>query len=155
MGTTGASAGPAACLRGLASPAGIFRLRPAPPACTIMRSRQGGRLSDRVFKAPSSIHGFGCFARIGFQPGDLIGTYAGPEVQQDGTYVLWVYDAEGEVLVARDGRNLLRWINHSPDPNAEFEAFELYARRQILPGEEITIDYRGPDPAADTPLASC
>ena len=76
-----------------------------------------------------------------------------PDAAEDGTYVLWVYDAEGQRLAGRDGRNLLRWLNHSPDPNAVFDAFELYARRAIAPGEEITIDYSGsadsaPDPAS-------
>ncbi len=100
-------------------------------------------LSERVHKAQSPIHGFGCFARLPFAAGDLIGTYQGTEVQEDGTHVLWVYDAEGQVLSARHGTNLLRWLNHSVDPNAEFDAFDLYARRAIAPGEEITIDYRG------------
>lgn len=115
-----------------------------------MPARRLQRLSDRVRKAPSLIHGFGCFARVEFQPGECIGVYAGPEVCEDGTYVLWVYDAEGQVLAARHGRNLLRWLNHSADPNAEFDAFELYARRHIAPGEEITIDYGGACPLAAT-----
>jgi len=100
-------------------------------------------LSERVRKAPSPIHGFGCFARVQFQIGDLIGTYQGSEVSEDGTYVLWVYDAEGAALSARHGRNLLRWLNHSEEPNAEFDAFDLYARRVIAAGDEITIDYGG------------
>jgi hypothetical protein len=98
---------------------------------------------DRVRKARSGIHGFGCFARVGFDTGDFIGTYEGPEVAEDGTYVLWIYDAAGGVLSARLGSNLLRWLNHSDDPNAEFDQFDLYASRAIAPGEEITIDYAG------------
>ncbi|MGE5155012.1 MAG: SET domain-containing protein [Bdellovibrio bacteriovorus] len=108
--------------------------------------RRRDDLGARVRKAPSPIHGFGCFARIAFQRGDRIGTYDGTEVVEDGTYVLWVYDAEGQVLSAREGRNLLRWLNHSPDPNAEFDLFELFARRPIAAGEEITIDYGGAAP---------
>ena len=104
-------------------------------------------LSDRVHKAWSPIHGCGCFARIPFVAGDLIGTFEGPEVQVDGPHVLWVYDAETDVLSARRGDNLLRWLNHSPDPNAEFDSFDLYARRPIAPGEEITIDYCGAEAA--------
>ena len=113
-----------------------------------IRARRLG-LGQRVRKAPSPIHGFGCFARIRFEAGDRIGSYEGREVQEDGTYVLWVYDAEGQALTARDGCNLLRWLNHSTDPNAEFDAFELYARGRIEPGDEITIDYAGTDPSAD------
>ena len=100
-------------------------------------------LSDRVRKARSPIHGCGCFARVPFATGDCIGTFTGIEVQEDGPHVLWVYDAEGGVLCACRGDNLLRWLNHSADPNAEFDSFELYARRPIACGEEITIDYYG------------
>lgn len=99
-------------------------------------------LAERVRKAPSPIHGFGCFAQVSFAAGDHIGTFEGPEVQEDGTHVLWVYDPENGA-VARRGANLLRWLNHSEDPNAELRAFELHARRPIAPGEEITIDYSG------------
>lgn len=103
------------------------------------------RLADRVCKAQSQLHGYGCFARVRLAAGDFIGTYEGDEVEVDGTYVLWVYDAVGGDVRARSGRNLLRWLNHSDDPNAVFDAFALYARRAILPGEEITIDYGSPE----------
>jgi SET domain-containing protein len=111
-------------------------------------------LSERVCKAESAIHGFGCFARVSFQAGDHIGMFEGPEVETDGTYVLWVYDHEGRVLSAREGINLLRWLNHSDNPNAQLERFRLFARCDIAPGEEITIDYGcppAPDPTAAEP----
>ena len=38
-------------------------------------------------------------------------------------------------------QNLLRYLNHSADPHAEFVGFELFAVRDIRPDEEITIDY--------------
>jgi SET domain-containing protein len=100
-------------------------------------------LRMRVYRAASSIHGQGCFAKIAFRSGDFIGTYEGTEVDRDGTYVLWAYDTEGNVLTAREGRNLLRWLNHSDDPNTEFDGFDLYARRAIAVDEEITFDYGG------------
>lgn len=101
------------------------------------------RLSDLVQKHVSPIHGFGCFAKVSFQTGDYIGTYEGREVTEDGTYVLWLYGVDDSALRAREGNNLLRWLNHCDDPNAEFDAFDLYARRPIWTGEEITIDYWG------------
>jgi len=100
------------------------------------------RLCDRVFKAPSPIHGNGCFASVRFAAGDYIGTYEGPPARRDGTYVLWVYE-EGTPPVGRSGRNLLRYLNHQEDGNARFEGFDLYARRDIAPGDEITFDYNG------------
>lgn len=99
-------------------------------------------LRDQVFKAPSPIHGTGCFARVSFKAGDFIGTYKGPPAKRDGTYVLWVF-AEGEEAVGRSGRNVLRYLNHREDGNAEFDGFDLYARCDIAPGEEITFDYNG------------
>ncbi|NCA69662.1 MAG: SET domain-containing protein-lysine N-methyltransferase [Sphingobacteriia bacterium] len=100
-------------------------------------------LGRRVYRAMSSIHGQGCFARVAFAPGDWIGTYEGREVSEDGTHVLWIYDSDGRILVGRDGCNLLRWLNHSDDPNAEFDGFDLYARRAIAIDDEITFDYHG------------
>lgn len=100
-------------------------------------------LRTRVYRAASPIDGQGCFAKIAFRGGDFIGTFEGPEVDRDGTYVLWTYDAEGNVLVGREGRNLLRWLNHSDDPNAELDGFDLYARRAIAVDEEITFNYDG------------
>ena len=114
-----------------------------------MAARADSPLRGRVYSAPSAIHGTGCFARIGFAPGDYIGTYEGRPARRDGTYVLWVLE-DGEEPVGRSGRNLLRWINHQIPGNARFEGFDLYARQPIAPGEEITFDYGGGD-GADCP----
>ena len=100
------------------------------------------RLRDRVYKAPTPIHGTGCFARRAFAAEERIGTYEGPLAKRDGTYVLWVYE-EGEAPIGRSGRNLLRYLNHQDDGNAEFDGFDLYATREIARGEEITFDYKG------------
>ncbi|MTW21799.1 SET domain-containing protein-lysine N-methyltransferase [Allochromatium palmeri] len=107
-----------------------------------MRRRSAAETLDRRVRVGlSSIHGQGCFARIGFEPGDYIGTFEGLEVEEDGPHVLWVYDPERDRLIGRRGTNVLRWLNHSDDPNAEFDGFELYARLTIAVGSEITIDY--------------
>jgi uncharacterized protein len=98
------------------------------------------RLRERVRRAASPIHGQGCFARVAFAAGAHIGSYAGPPARRNGTYVLWVSD-DGEHWHGRSGRNLLRWLNHSPAPNAAFDGFELYALAPIAAGEEITFDY--------------
>lgn len=98
-------------------------------------------LQTRVYAAPSPIHGTGCFARMTFTSGDFIGTYEGPKVEEDGTHVLWVYEADSDRVIARRGTNLLRWVNHSDEPNAEFDGFDLYAKVAIVVDEEITCDY--------------
>lgn len=105
-----------------------------------MADKEKSRLRGRVYKAPSQIHGTGCFARRDFAAGEHIGTYEGSEARRNGTYVLWVYE-EGREPVGRSGRNLLRYLNHHKDGNAQFDGFSLYAKRDIVRGEEITFDY--------------
>lgn len=87
----------------------------------------------------SAIHGKGLFAREPIAAGTYLGTYEGPEVQRNGSHVLWVY--EGDAVSGRSGRNKMRFVNHSQQANAEFDGFDLYATRAIAAGEEITIHY--------------
>ncbi|MEA5445108.1 SET domain-containing protein [Gammaproteobacteria bacterium AB-CW1] len=94
-----------------------------------------------VYCGPSPIHGKGLFARKQIAKGTHIGSYEGPETQKDGMHVLWVYDENDENPVGRNGKNVLRFCNHSSRPNAEFDGFELYAIRRIRKDEEITFHY--------------
>jgi SET domain-containing protein len=107
-----------------------------------MDNKAKSSLRDQVYKAPSPIHGTGCFAQRDFATGEYIGTYVGPGARRNGTYVLWVYE-EGQEPVGRRGRNLLRYLNHQKNGNAAFDGFDLYAKREISRGEEITFDYNG------------
>ncbi len=88
----------------------------------------------------SSIHGLGVFARTAFRPGDYIGTYWGTKATEVTPYTLHVQNEDGTLFLI-EGRNLLRYINHSESPNAEFDDIHLFARRNIKEGEEITFDY--------------
>lgn len=98
------------------------------------------QLDQLYYIKDSGIHGFGLFARSKFKQGDYMGEYDGPDVSENGSHVLWVEEGE-EVWLARDGKNLLRYLNHSSKPHAEFIGFELFAIRDINLDEEITIDY--------------
>lgn len=100
------------------------------------------RLGNIVYRAASTIHGNGLFAKVDIAKGEFIGTYSGPTAKRDGTYVLWVFE-EGQPPVGRSGRNLLRYLNHQNEGNAEFDGFDLYALRDIEAHEEITFDYGG------------
>ena len=100
------------------------------------------KLKKLVYSSESQIHGTGLFAKRKIKKGERIGTYEGPTAKRNSTYVLWVYEEEGEKPVGRKGKNLLRYLNHSAPGNAEFDGFELYAREKIKPGEEITFDYQ-------------
>lgn len=101
------------------------------------------KLSDLFYVAESAIHGKGLFAKCTIKKGDYMGTYKGPEcydLETGGPHVLWVESEEG-VWVGRDGRNILRYMNHHTRPCAEFEGFDLFALRNINKDSEITIHY--------------
>ena len=97
------------------------------------------------YVADSSIHGRGLFARRDIPKGTWIGHYEGRKTRDDGMHVLWVESGEGEndaeEWIGIDGRNELRFLNHSNDPSGEMDGLDLYARRDIPAGEEITIHY--------------
>ena len=88
----------------------------------------------------SPVHGKGVYALRRFRRGSYIGTFRGVETQEDGTHVLWVTDEQGR-QTGVEGRNELRFLNHDPEPNAEFIGLDLFALRNIQPGREIMIDY--------------
>lgn len=93
--------------------------------------------------ADSPIHGRGLFARRDIPKGTLIGHYDGRQTRDDGMHVLWVEAGEegSEDWIGIDGRNELRFLNHASDPSGEMDGLDLYARRDIHAGEEITIHY--------------
>ena len=91
------------------------------------------------YVAESAIHGLGVFAGRGFRRDEVIGTYEGVPTQDDGTYVLWLY--EDDQWRGIDGTGPLRFLNHACEPNADFDGCELYALRDIAPGDEITFHY--------------
>ena len=99
---------------------------------------------------PSSVEGLGIFARRAFAAGDRI---ARVNVVREITPEAPIRADLGERIehcAYPDGRVVLigfpeRHVNHSCDPNA-YELYErdgacLVARRDIMPGSEITIDY--------------
>jgi SET domain-containing protein len=101
------------------------------------------KLSDLFYVDESGIHGKGLFARVTLKKGSYLGTYKGPErtdIDNSGPHVLWV-ETEGGSWLGRDGRNWLRYLNHSTKPCAEFDGFDLFALKNIKPGMELTINY--------------
>jgi SET domain-containing protein len=99
------------------------------------------RSNSRIFVAPSPIHGQGLFAASHLEAGQLIGLYEGPRVEEDGEHVLWLESECGTGWTGYDGKNELRFMNHSNSPNAEMDGLHCYCLVDILPGTEITIDY--------------
>lgn len=88
----------------------------------------------------SGIHGKGVYAIEPIEAGDKIGTYHGERTEADDTYVLWITDLDGSEYGV-DGVGNLKFLNHSGGPNAEFDGDELYAMKDIHPGDEITFHY--------------
>jgi uncharacterized protein len=97
-------------------------------------------MNDKVEVKDSPIHGKGLFAKRRLRRNELVGIYEGVPTDTDDTYVLWFENEEGK-LVGIDGRNELRFSNHSRNANAILYGDELYALQTIEPGTEIKIDY--------------
>ncbi len=108
-----------------------------------MSKRAPRPIAESVLVAESPIHGRGCFARRNFRKGEWIGAYEGPATMDDDTYVLWVDEGENgkEDWRGVDGKNDLRYMNHSGKANTEFLGVDLYALRGIKAGEELTFHY--------------
>ena len=104
------------------------------------RERRDKKMHARIEVRGSSIHGKGVFARRHLREGDWIGRFEGDPTKRNGTYVLWLFDEDGSEVGIR-GRNELRFLNHGVPANAEFEDADLYATRDVQPGDEILIDY--------------
>ena len=97
-------------------------------------------MKPKVEVRDSPIHGKGVFATRRLRRDAFVGVYAGEPTDENDTYVLWIEDDDGKVF-GIDGRNELRFLNHSRNANAIFYGDELYALRNIAPGAEITFDY--------------
>lgn len=97
-------------------------------------------MNDKVEVKDSPIHGKGLFAKRKLRRDQLVGIYEGVRTEEDDTYVLWYEDEDGK-LVGVDGRNELRYANHSRTPNSVLYGDEMYALQDIVPGTEILIDY--------------
>jgi SET domain-containing protein len=106
---------------------------------------------DKPYTVRRSKAGLGLFATQPLKKGDFIIEYTGERISEEeanrrgGKYLFtlttdWTIDGKG-----RD--NIARYINHSCTPNAEAELDEdelrvrIFAKKKILPGEEIQYDY--------------
>lgn len=95
--------------------------------------------------------GKGLYAGEAIKKGAFIIEYTGKKVPNEIADYLgtrYIFDLENGFSI--DGSpmsNKARWVNHSCDPNAEYELDEeegrvrVLAKRAIKEGEEITVDY--------------
>jgi len=101
----------------------------------------------------SPLGGLGCFATVHFPKDSAIAEYAGERIT-DAEAVRRLTRTSGKHISQLDtdhyidgsvGGNETQYINHSCEPNADVLVIDrfmiVFALREILPGEEITVDY--------------
>ncbi len=104
-----------------------------------------------LFKQKSLIHGMGVFTESAIKNGETVMIWGGEVIPQDTYEDVWqnyrngtvVQISEKEYLAApiTDNESLDESLNHSCDPNTWLvDEVTLVARRDINPGEEITLD---------------
>lgn len=98
------------------------------------------KLQKYFFVDDSDIHGKGLFSKLRIKSGTYLGRYHGPKVKDNDMHVLWIEQDDGG-WQGINGENMLRYLNHCNKPNAEFDGQDLYAIRDIKPGDEVTFDY--------------
>ena len=101
----------------------------------------------------SPLDGFGCFATVRFPKNSPIAEYTGERItyreamrrmRGSGGKRISELDADCYIDGSVDG-NDTQYINHSCEPNADafiIDGFMIvFALEEIVPGEEITVDY--------------
>ena len=118
-------------------------------------------MSEELRVKKSNIYGKGCFALAHFPARKKIATYAGELIKgerkiearvrkQEAADIIKIIRLDDDTAVdGAVGGNATAFINHSCDPNAFMrivpgQKVAIFARRDIRPGEELTIDYRDP-----------
>ena len=118
-------------------------------------------MSGQLTVKKSNIYGKGCFALKHFPARKKIELYEGELIkgsrkiqarireQMESAVKIITLDADTAIDGAVGG-NATAYMNHSCDPNAFIRIVPglkvaVFARRDIRPGEELTIDYRDPD----------
>ncbi len=106
---------------------------------------------EKPYIIKRSIAGLGLIATKPLKRGDFIIEYKGELISTEeadrrgGKYLFVVSDTK--TIDGKSRENIARYINHSCAPNAEAELDEeelrvrIYAKKKILPGEEILYDY--------------
>lgn len=93
-------------------------------------------LRDRVIVQSSErLHGSGVIAEKDFFESEIIHYFEGEYIDEPSGFSLTF---DGKIVEPREP---LRNLNHSCNPNAEFSARWLFAKRALKKGDEITIDY--------------
>jgi len=96
----------------------------------------------------SVIHGWGLFSLVNIDKDKVLCELDGQEVpytiyEKNEKSLEW-NALEGDILLVRPYRTKYSFINHSRTPNAKiaYNPIRVLSIRNIIQGEEITIDYR-------------
>ncbi len=107
-------------------------------------------IDPRLEVGASDIHGVGLLARATIQAGEVVVVWGGylfttPEIEQGLARLDSIAEiGEGLYLAGThaDPKSPNDYINHSCDPNCWLvDEVTIAARRDIAPGEDVTIDY--------------
>jgi SET domain-containing protein len=101
---------------------------------------------------PSSIHGLGIFAIKNFIENEFIGDYIGEAMTKaefktrygnDIRYTYWTKQnfPNTKVYSAKEKRNFITYINERRDPNVFLKNRKLYAKCNIVIGDELFLRY--------------
>lgn len=120
---------------------------------------ESGRLKPRWWRVyyalvvrPSAVVGRGLFSPLAIAARSKIGEFEGERIRiaearrrAKRRSVIAIVELERHALDATRMTRGFRFINHSCDSNTYFRCTdtraEIYARRDIAPGEELTVDY--------------
>lgn len=135
---------------------------------TVYESREGAPVSGRLTVKKSNIFGKGCFAlthlparkKIALYDGELItgSRKIQARIRRQAETAIKIISLDDDTAIdGAVGGNETAYINPSCDPNAFIRIVPgrkvaIFARRDIQPGEELTIDYRDP---AHPEVCSC
>ena len=113
----------------------------------------GEKLMIGLSVKKSRFQGFGCFATVHIPKNCAIAEYAGERItrseamrrmRRPGVKRISELDADLYIDGSVDG-NDTQYINHSCEPNADVLIIDgsmiIFALQEIVPGEEITVDY--------------
>jgi len=101
---------------------------------------------------PSSIHGLGIFATRTFVENEFIGDYIGEAMTKaefkarygnDISYTYWTRHnfSNTKVYSAKEKRNFITYINERREPNVFLKSRKLYAKSNIVIGDELFLKY--------------
>jgi SET domain-containing protein len=96
------------------------------------------------------VDGIGVFAHQRIVKGTCLGPFIGEPMThkefkekygKDRRYCYWVQFGWMKILVAKEKRNWITYVNESKEPNVFLKRYSCYANRTIEEGEELFLYY--------------